>query len=164
MIETPNLNQSSDCQDAIFAPSVVSEFRIKDLRYFVIALTSSLETSALTERILSPFLESLKVAEFTVMDQFALGNVTCVIVETHPDREEETVDFTTLLTARELQIATLVAQGLPNKKVAKRLKISEWTVATHLRRIFAKLHVDSRAAMVYRCAPLIQSLQHQANP
>jgi hypothetical protein len=35
---------------------------------------------------------------------------------------------------------------------------SEWTVATHIRRIFAKLHVDSRAAMVFRCAPLIRQV------
>jgi hypothetical protein len=42
-----------------------------------------------------------------------------------------------------------------NKQIAHQLHISEWTVATHLRRIFAKLGVDTRAAMVYRCAFLI---------
>lgn len=61
-----------------------------------------------------------------------------------------------LLTARELQIATLVALGYPNKLVAHRLHISEWTVASYLRRIFAKLGVETRAAMAYRCAPLIE--------
>lgn len=60
-----------------------------------------------------------------------------------------------LLTARELQIATLVAMGCPNKQVARKLHISEWTVATYLRRIYAKLGVDSRAAMTFRCASLI---------
>ncbi|HUM91481.1 MAG TPA: LuxR C-terminal-related transcriptional regulator [Candidatus Competibacter sp.] len=47
--------------------------------------------------------------------------------------------------------------GRLNKQIADRLHISEWTVSTHLRRIFAKLGVRSRAAMVYRCAPLIES-------
>jgi DNA-binding NarL/FixJ family response regulator len=59
------------------------------------------------------------------------------------------------LTGRELEIAVLVAQGCATKNIAYRLQISEWTVSTYLRRIFAKLGVDSRAAMVYRCAPLI---------
>jgi DNA-binding NarL/FixJ family response regulator len=59
------------------------------------------------------------------------------------------------LTGRELEIAVLVAQGHATKNIAYRLQISEWTVSTYLRRIFAKLGVDSRAAMVYRCASLI---------
>jgi len=60
-----------------------------------------------------------------------------------------------VLTSRELQVAALVAQGCPNKQIADCLRISEWTVATYLRRIFDKLGVDSRAAMTYRCASLI---------
>src|SRR5262245_35215455 len=55
------------------------------------------------------------------------------------------------LTARELQIVALVAEGRVNKQIADDLRISEWTVSTHLRRIFAKLGVDTRAAMVSRC-------------
>jgi DNA-binding CsgD family transcriptional regulator len=60
-----------------------------------------------------------------------------------------------ILTGRELEIAALVAAGRPNKQIADKLHISEWTVSTHLRRIFAKLGVHSRAAMVYRCTGLI---------
>jgi ATP/maltotriose-dependent transcriptional regulator MalT len=60
-----------------------------------------------------------------------------------------------LLTARELQIVALVAQGMVNKQVAGELHISEWTVSTHLRRIYAKLGVDTRAAMVNRCARVL---------
>jgi DNA-binding CsgD family transcriptional regulator len=56
-----------------------------------------------------------------------------------------------VLTARELQIVALVADGRPNKQIAAELGISEWTVSTHLRRIYAKLDVDTRAAMVSRC-------------
>jgi DNA-binding CsgD family transcriptional regulator len=64
-------------------------------------------------------------------------------------------ELTDLLTERELEIATLVALGRPNKQIADKLHISEWTVSTHLRRIFAKLRVRSRAAMVYRCVALL---------
>ena len=54
------------------------------------------------------------------------------------------------LSSRELEVARLVAQGFPNKNIGKILKISPWTVATHLRRIFTKLSVTSRVAMVSR--------------
>lgn len=54
------------------------------------------------------------------------------------------------LSAREQAIANLIAQGLPNKQIGVNLNISPWTVATHLRRIFTKLGVTSRAAMVAR--------------
>jgi DNA-binding CsgD family transcriptional regulator len=56
-----------------------------------------------------------------------------------------------MLTGRELQIVALVADGRVNKQIADILRISEWTVSTHLKRIFAKLGVDTRAAMVCRC-------------
>ena len=62
-----------------------------------------------------------------------------------------------LLTPREQEIICLIAVGLPNKQIARRLDISVWTVSAHLRRIFIKLKVDTRAAVVYQCAKLIQS-------
>jgi len=52
------------------------------------------------------------------------------------------------LSPREEEIARMVARGFPNKVIADVLEISPWTVCTHLRRIFAKLDVRSRAAMV----------------
>jgi len=52
------------------------------------------------------------------------------------------------LSPREKEIVRMVSQGLPNKVIAGVLNISSWTVSTHLRRIFAKLGVTSRAAMV----------------
>ena len=52
------------------------------------------------------------------------------------------------LSPREQEIVRMVAKGHPNKVIADVLNISSWTVCTHLRRIFAKLGVASRAAMV----------------
>ncbi len=54
------------------------------------------------------------------------------------------------LSPREHEIVRMVAQGHPNKVIAGVLNISSWTVCTHLRRIFGKLGVGSRAAMVAR--------------
>ncbi len=54
------------------------------------------------------------------------------------------------LSPREHEIVRMVAEGHPNKVIAGVLNISTWTVCTHLRRIFAKFGVNSRAAMVAR--------------
>jgi DNA-binding CsgD family transcriptional regulator len=56
------------------------------------------------------------------------------------------------LSPREREIARMVALGYPNKTIAGVLEISSWTVSTHLRRIFAKLGVTSRAAMAAQLA------------
>jgi DNA-binding NarL/FixJ family response regulator len=52
------------------------------------------------------------------------------------------------LSARELEVLTLVARGVSNKIIGKDLRISEATVKTHLLHIFAKLGVDDRTAAV----------------
>ena len=75
-----------------------------------------------------------------------VDGVRCVLVR-EPTRDG------VALSPRELEIAHLVAEGHPNKIIAAELDISAWTVGTHLRRIFAKLGVGTRAAMVARMAP-----------
>jgi DNA-binding CsgD family transcriptional regulator len=88
----------------------------------------------------------------SAVGQLKLYGKECVIVEAEDySIKDNNSEITTLLTERELQIVQLIAQGHSNKQIAHRLQISEWTVSTHLRRVFAKLDVDSRAAMVYRC-------------
>lgn len=52
------------------------------------------------------------------------------------------------LSPREHEIAGMIGLGLPNKTIAANLGISSWTVSTHLRRMFAKFGVNSRAALV----------------
>lgn len=49
------------------------------------------------------------------------------------------------LSARELDVLRLVADGLTNDAIGNRLKISSQTVKTHLSRIYAKLGVSDRA-------------------
>ena len=48
------------------------------------------------------------------------------------------------LTSRELEVLRLVAEGLPNAQVARRLWISEPTVKYHLSRTYEKLGVSNR--------------------
>jgi DNA-binding CsgD family transcriptional regulator len=51
------------------------------------------------------------------------------------------------LTKSERAVAKLVAEGQTNREVAQRLYISPHTVNTHLRHIFGKLEVSTRAAL-----------------
>ena len=52
------------------------------------------------------------------------------------------------MTRREVQVLSLVAEGLSNRQVAERLVVSEHTVHRHLANIYARLGVSSRAAAV----------------
>ncbi|NEA24893.1 response regulator [Actinomadura bangladeshensis] len=52
------------------------------------------------------------------------------------------------LTPRELDVLGLVAEGLSNRRISRRLFLSETTIKTHLVHIYAKLGVDSRTAAV----------------
>ena len=51
------------------------------------------------------------------------------------------------LTAQELQIAQLTAQGLSNRDIGQRLYLSHRTIGTHLYRIFPKLEITSRGEL-----------------
>lgn len=84
-----------------------------------------------------------------------LNGYLCRIVEDVDAPAAVERDPIELLTARELQIVGLVARGQPTKRIAHHLRISEWTVQTHLRRIYAKLGVAGRAEMVFRCARVL---------
>jgi DNA-binding NarL/FixJ family response regulator len=89
-----------------------------------------------------------------------IGGRTYYIVKTRNSAKIDELNLANLLTGRELQITTLAALGRSNKQIAHHLQISDCTVSAHLRRIFIKLNVENRAAMVYRCAALIDRLQH----
>jgi two-component system NarL family response regulator len=64
-----------------------------------------------------------------------------------PGKQASLVDE---LTPRELEVLTLIAEGLCNKEIARELTISEKTVKNHINNIFSKLHLYDRAqAMLY---------------
>jgi DNA-binding NarL/FixJ family response regulator len=61
-----------------------------------------------------------------------------------PQREAPVTD----LTARELDVLTLIAKGCSNAEIADELSISGVTVKSHIGRIFVKLHLRDRAAAI----------------
>ena len=52
------------------------------------------------------------------------------------------------LTRREVDVVRLVAEGLSNQQIARRLVVSEATVKTHLNHVLSKLDVDGRPGLV----------------
>ena len=61
---------------------------------------------------------------------------------------DEPVEAAHGLSPREVDELRLLAEGLTNAQIAERLFISQRTAATHVRHIFDKLDVTSRAAAV----------------
>ena len=57
-------------------------------------------------------------------------------------------DLVEALTQRETEVLTLLADGLPNKAIARRLEISDETVKFHLGSIFGKLGASNRTDAV----------------
>lgn len=86
-----------------------------------------------------------------VLVDTVIEGVRCVLIA-EPARENDGEPVT--FSPRELEIARLIAKGHANKTIAAILEISTWTVGTYIRRIFAKLNVGSRAAMVSRIREL----------
>jgi DNA-binding CsgD family transcriptional regulator len=63
-----------------------------------------------------------------------------------PPAEKAKVTYPAGLTAREVEVLRLVANGLTDPQIAERLVISPRTVHTHLTSIYSKLGISSRAA------------------
>lgn len=137
--------------DSLDECKVVGYCRINNNYYPIVEIANGLDNLAISTK----FFIFCKLK--SQLYQFEMNGQTLAIVEAENSLNSSS-DIVSLLTERELQIVTFVAQGNSNKQIASHLRISEWTVSTHLRRIFVKLGVDSRAAMVYRCAELLYQL------
>jgi DNA-binding CsgD family transcriptional regulator len=61
------------------------------------------------------------------------------------------------LTPAELEVARLVAAGLPNKEIADRLFISPRTVQTHLTHMYGKLGITSRVQLAQQAARHVEA-------
>lgn len=64
--------------------------------------------------------------------------------------EPQNIGTGTLLGERQMQVLELLAQGQPDKQIARQLGITEDTVAYHVKAIFSALGVSTRAQAVGR--------------
>ncbi len=69
------------------------------------------------------------------------------------------------LTESEFAVVSLVARGATNRDVAERLFLSPYTVSSHLRHVFAKLGIRSRAELAHiataRGAPILERIPYE---
>ena len=63
-------------------------------------------------------------------------------------KSSDTVSQVKPLSKREMEILTMMAEGMVQKEISDYLKISNNTVVTHVRRIYEKLHVQNAPAAV----------------
>ena len=75
------------------------------------------------------------------------GVATCA-VDKLLEREAGIKAVAETLTPRELQVARMIAKGVPSKTVASRLAISEGTAKLHLHHVYEKLKVEGRVGLM----------------
>ncbi|MEP1152682.1 MAG: response regulator transcription factor [Balneola sp.] len=66
--------------------------------------------------------------------------------ETKESNDQDVIPFD--LSPAELRILEQVIDGKSNKEIAEAVFLSPWTVKTHIKNIYKKMHVNSRAAAV----------------
>lgn len=79
-------------------------------------------------------------------ETYIQANLTTELVKefNRVSQREKEREFETNLTTREVEVLGLIAEGLLNKEIAKKLYISEKTVKNHVSSIFRKLNVTDR--------------------
>jgi NarL family two-component system response regulator LiaR len=88
--------------------------------------------------------ELLRAIRDTARGQSALHPAIALKVIRELDHPSGLPPTTDPLTARELEVLTLLGQGMSNAEIAARLTIAERTVGTHISNILSKLHLASR--------------------
>ena len=100
-------------------------------------------------------------SDVRIVGSVTLGKRRYAICSDQPNTYAAPTD---VLTARELQIAVLIAQGFHGRAIGRRLGISSFTVSTHLTRVYAKLAVNGRVALAARIAGTVALHRRPANP
>lgn len=72
------------------------------------------------------------------------ARLTKQLVDALPVRQADPESKLADLTSRELEVATLLAEGQSNKQIAKELEISQETVKVHVKHVLNKLKLNSR--------------------
>lgn len=109
------------------------------------AIAGGVQGFVLKEEALTDLVGCIRaVAEGRKWLPMALVNAA---LERETKRRSTSQRLTELLTIRERQVALLVADGLSNKEIGRRLELSEGTVKLHLHNIYQKLRVNNRTSL-----------------
>lgn len=80
----------------------------------------------------------------TCLDQEMTVETMALLIE----RQQRRKQAVQLLTPREVDVARMVTEGWPNKKIASKLSISVGTAKLHLHHIYQKLNCPGRMALM----------------
>ena len=90
----------------------------------------------------------VEVAALRPGDRIGIGpDVVLLFAYRNPALVSAPVQPPLELSPREFEVAVLVAEGLTNAQIGERLHISGHTVATHLKNVYGRVEVGSRAAL-----------------
>jgi DNA-binding NarL/FixJ family response regulator len=133
------------------AAVIVSTFATQDL--IVAALQAGAVGYLLKERDDDELVAALRSIQYggAPIDPFVARHILRLVAPasvTTVDRFETAL--AEALTRREEEILQLVAQGLTSREIAERLSRSVSTVESHVKNIFAKLQVSTRAQAVHQ--------------
>jgi DNA-binding NarL/FixJ family response regulator len=92
-----------------------------------------------------------------ILDYFKNGEVASSNASESPNGE-------TLLTPKEKMVLQYISRGYSNKEIASSLEISPHTVASHIKRIYRKLEVNSRNEAVFEGWRMGELSMHQQAP
>jgi len=143
--------------------AATAQIRARQAKTAVLVLTSyesnadilrAIEAGAMGYLLKDAKIEELFTAVRTVAQGKAVFAPTVATHLLHQVRKPSTG----ALSARELEVLTLVARGASNKEIARAMYLSEATVKSHLLHLFAKLAVSDRTAAV--TAALERGLLH----
>lgn len=140
-----------------FSLDTALTFRQKypEMKVLVISEVDNInQTMMILEKGINGFLtrecdeEEIKHAIFSVArgEKFYCNKVLELFLENPKSEGEDNCD-PTILSARENEIATLVASGMTNKTIAKKLHLSHHTVHTHRKNILKKLGINSASEL-----------------
>ncbi len=102
----------------------------------------------IARRILELLPDTAGVQAPTAAADTAAPTVSVANEKEAPESESEPPTANEPLTPREREILKMVANGLSNREIAEHLHISYYTVETHVKRIYRKLCVTTRAMAV----------------
>jgi len=138
--------------------AVLRELRRRRLSTRVVILTAALNEDEMLEAI------RLEVAGVVLKEMAPRLLVQCLrkvhageqwiekrsvrqALQTMLRREAGAREAASQLTPREVELIRMVAEGLRNREIAERLRITEGTVKVHLHNVYKKLQVENRVAV-----------------
>jgi LuxR family maltose regulon positive regulatory protein len=102
-------------------------------------------------RFVENVLQSFQTNEGQVEDE---GFTNVPIAQSNPGNGNGNDSLVDPLSEREIEVLSLIAEGMPNRRIAQQLVLAPSTVHWHTKNIYSKLNVHSRTQAVYRAREL----------